>query len=146
MTERREILRTLAGLAGASLAAGYPAGGTLQAATHDGALMSKAFEMKRLATGSGDQPYGAVVVKDGKVVGEGPSRVIVNGDPTAHAEMEAIRHAARALGTRDLSGCILYATSRPCRMCETAAYWANVAFIYHGEALNEGGPPGYSSC
>lgn len=146
MTERREILRTLAGLAGASLAAGYRVGGTLQAATHDGALMGKAFEMKQVATGSGDQPYGAVVAKDGKVVGEGPSRVIVNGDPTAHAEMEAIRHAARVLGTRDLSGCILYATSRPCPMCETAAYWANVAFIYYGEALNAGGRPGYSSC
>jgi len=60
--------------------------------------------------------------------------------------MEAIRDAARKLGTRSLEGCIIYATSRPCRMCETAAYWANVSHIYYGDALNDGGRPDYSSC
>ena len=59
--------------------------------------------------------------------------------------MEAIRDAARTLGTRDLDGCIIYATSRPCRMCETAAYWANISYIYYGDALNDGGRPRYSS-
>ena len=146
MMERRSMLRALAGLAGASLAASGRVGGNLQAATHDHALMRRAVEMRQAATASGDQPYGAVIARDGQVVGLGPSRVVVNGDPTAHAEMEAIRDAARRLGSRDLSGCTLYATSRPCRMCETAAYWANVSYIYYGEALNDGGRPSYSSC
>lgn len=146
MTERRQLLQTLAAFAGLSLASSCRMGGTLEAATKDGHFMKRAFEMKQIATGSGDQPYGAVVVKDGEVVGEGPSRVIVNQDPTAHAEMEAIRDAARTLGTRSLEGCTIYATSRPCRMCETAAYWANISYIYYGEALNDGGRPDYSSC
>ena len=146
MMERRSMLRALAGVAGASLAASCRVGGNLQAATHDHEFMRKAFEMKQEASASGDQPYGAVIVKDGKVVGLGPSRVVVNGDPTAHAEMEAIRDAARSLGSRDLAGCTIYATSRPCRMCETAAYWANVSYIYYGESLNDGGRPSYSSC
>jgi tRNA(Arg) A34 adenosine deaminase TadA len=146
MAERRQLLQSLAAFAGLSLASSYRFGGTLQAATNDDQFMQQAFAMKQAATGSGDQPYGAVVVKDGKVVGEGPSRVIGNQDPTAHAEMEAIRDAARTLGTRSLEGCIIYATSRPCRMCETAAYGANISHIYHGAALNDGGRPGYSSC
>ena len=75
-----------------------------------------------------------------------PSRVVSNQDPTAHAEMEAIRDAARRLGNRDLGGWIVYATSKPCRMCETAAYWANVSLIYYGEAATSAGRPGYSSC
>lgn len=108
--------------------------------------MEHAFEMKKRAVTSGDQPYGAVVVKDGRIVGEGPSRVVINEDPTAHAEMEAIRDAARRLGTRDLSGCVIYATSRPCQMCETAAYWANLSGIYFGASSTAAGAPRYSSC
>jgi len=62
------------------------------------------------------QAYGGVVVKDRRIVGLGPSRVVVNRDPTAHAEMEALRDAARYLATHDLSGCEMFATSLPCRM------------------------------
>ena len=58
-------------------------------------FMAHAFEMKRMAAEAGDQPYGAVIVKDNRIVGKGPSRVVTNQDPTAHAEMEAIRDAAR---------------------------------------------------
>lgn len=89
-------------------------------------FMCRAAELRQQAVGAGDQAYGAVVVRDGQVVGEGPSRVVLSRDPTAHAEMEAIRDAAKRLGTRDLRGCELYSTSRPCKMCETAAYWAGV--------------------
>ena len=109
-------------------------------------FMSRALEMKRVAMEAGDQPYGAIVVKNDTVVGEGPSRVVTHQDPTAHAEMEAIRDAARQLGTRDLSGCIIYATSKPCRMCETASYWANLSRIYFSDGVTDGGPPNYSSC
>lgn len=108
--------------------------------------MARAQEMKRIAVSVGDQPYGAIVVKDGEIVGEGPSRVVTNHDPTAHAEMEAIRDASRRLETRDLSGCILYGTSKPCQMCETAAYWANISRFVYGSGITDGGAPRYSSC
>ena len=62
-------------------------------------------------------------------------------NPTAHAELEAIRDAARRLRTRDLSGCTLVSTSRPCRMCEAAAYWAGISSMVTGEALTDLGPP-----
>lgn len=108
--------------------------------------MAHAAEMKRLAVAAGDQPYGAILAMGIKIVGEGPSRVITNHDPTAHAEMEAIRDASRRLGTRDLTGCVMYSTSQPCRMCETAAYWANVSRMRYGAAMVDGGAPSYSSC
>ena len=107
------------------------------------AFVEQALAMKKMAVEGGDQPYGAIVVKDGRVVGFGPSRVITGQDPTAHAEMEAIRDAAKSLGTRDLSGCILYSTSRPCRMCETAAYWADISVMYFGETPVQAGKPEY---
>lgn len=106
-------------------------------------FVAQALEMKNQAIGAGDQAYGAIVVKENKIVGFGPSRVITRQDPTAHAEMEAIRDAAQRLGTRDLSDCILYSTSRPCRMCETAAYWANVSSMYFGAEPTIGGQPEY---
>ena len=146
MATRRQLLHRLVAVGGLSLAPGRRRGGELQAAANDDDPMGHAFAFRDAAVASGDQPYGAVVVKDGRVVGEGPSRVIVDGDPTAHAEMVAIRDAARTLGTRSLEGCIIYATSRPCRMCETAAYWADVSYIYFGDDLNDGGRPRYSSC
>ena len=88
----------------------------------------------------GDQGYGAIVVKQDRIVAEAPSRVIVAGDPTAHAEMEAIRAAARRLG-RDLSGCELYSSSPPCPMCEAAAYWAGIERLRHGRRITDGGAP-----
>ncbi len=112
----------------------------------DEVFMEHASNIKKIAVDAGDQPYSAVVVKDGHIVGEGPSRVVTRQDPTAHAEMEAIRDAAKRLGTRDLSGCTIYATSKPCRMCETAAYWANLLRIYYSTSLTDGGSPRYSSC
>ena len=107
------------------------------------AFSQYAVEMRRLAVATGDQSFGAIIVKDNRVVGLGPSRVIVNRDPTAHAEIEAIRDACRRLGTTDLSGCMMYSTSRPCRMCETAAYWARLSRMYYGTPLTDGGAPQY---
>jgi tRNA(Arg) A34 adenosine deaminase TadA len=107
------------------------------------ALMEYAFEMRRLAVASGDQNYGALIVKQNLVVGLGPSRVIVNTDPTAHAEMEAIRDACRRLKTRDLTGCVMYSTSAPCRMCESAAYWANLSRLYYSAEILDAGAPRY---
>ena len=112
----------------------------------DRAFMAQAQAMKVAAVAAGDQSYGAIVVKDSKIVGEGPSRVVTNRDPTAHAEVEAIRDACKNLGTRDLSGCVLYGTSTPCRMCETASYWANISRFVYGVDVIDGGRPSYSSC
>ena len=103
--------------------------------------MRRALELRRIAVERGDQPYGAVIVKDGAIVGEGVSAVITTPDPTAHAEMQAIRDAARRLKTRELSGCEMYGTSRACAMCEAAAYWAGIARLWYGEGIADGGTP-----
>jgi len=109
-------------------------------------FMKRAFEMRRIAHQRGDQAYGAVIAKEGKIVGEGVSGVLVKPDPTAHGEVEAIRDAARRLGTHDLSGCEIYSTAKPCPMCETACYWARIFRIYYGAAIIDGGAPRYPSC
>lgn len=103
--------------------------------------MQRARSLRDEALRSGDQPYGAVVLRGSQIVGEAPSRVVTAGDPTAHAEMEAIRDAARRLGSRDLAGCVLVSTSRPCRMCEAAAGWARIERMVHGDGLTDAGPP-----
>ena len=103
--------------------------------------MQRARVMRDEAVRSGDQSFGAVVLRGGQIVGEAPSRVVTAGDPTAHAEMEAIRDAARRLGSRDLSGCVLVSTSRPCRMCEAAAGWARISRMVHGDSLIDAGAP-----
>ena len=100
-----------------------------------------ALAMKRLAESWGDQSYGAVLVLDGKIVGDGPSRVVQRGDVTAHAEREAIRDAQRRLRTSTLGGSVLYSTSRPCSACEAAAAEAGVSRMYFGEALRDAGRP-----
>lgn len=107
----------------------------------DGTFIERAFEMRRQAISSGDQGYGALIVRDGLVVGQSPSKVIVNRDPTAHAEMQAIRDAASRLNSRDLSGCVLYSSSRACPMCEAAAYWAGIDRMVYGEKITDAGRP-----
>lgn len=107
----------------------------------DATFIKRAFEMQRRALESGDQGYGAVVVRDGLIVGQSPSHVVAHRDPTAHAEMEAIRDAARRLASRDLSGCTLFSSSPPCPMCEAAAYWAGVKRLVYGSAAQDGGSP-----
>ncbi len=78
------------------------------------------------SVGSGGGPFGAVVVRDGAVLARGQNRVVPHGDPTAHAEVEAVRAACRALGGHDLSGATVYASCEPCPMCLGALYWARV--------------------
>ncbi len=109
-------------------------------------FMARALEMRRRAAAAGDQAYGAVIVKSGRIVGEGVSAVLTRRDPTAHAEIEAIRDAARRLGTNDLTGCEMYGTSKACPMCETAAYWARLARLHYGESVTDGGAPRYGGC
>ena len=76
-------------------------------------------------------PFGAVVYKNGKIVGKGVNRVVGNNDPTAHAEIQAIRNACQNLKTFDLTGCELYATGYPCPMCMSAIIWSNIKKVYY---------------
>lgn len=75
-------------------------------------------------------PFGAVIVKDGKIIARGVNRVTSNNDPTAHAEVNAIREAAAHLGTFDLKGCEIYSSCEPCPMCLGAIYWARLDKLY----------------
>ena len=77
-------------------------------------------------------PFGAVIVKDGVVVGKGHNQVVKNNDPTCHGEIMAIHKACKKLGTFDLSGCELYTTGEPCPMCMSAILWANIDKVYYG--------------
>ena len=77
-------------------------------------------------------PFGAVIVKDGEVIGKGHNQVLKNNDPTCHGEMMAIHKACKKLGTFDLSGCELYTTGEPCPMCMSAILWANIEKVYYG--------------
>jgi len=82
-------------------------------------------------------PFGAVVVKDGEIVGKGSNQVTVNNDPTAHAEVVAIRDAAKNLGTFDLSGCEIYSSCEPCPMCLGAIYWAHMDKLYYAATKDD---------
>ena len=75
-------------------------------------------------------PFGAVVVKENKIIGIGNNQVLKNNDPTAHAEVIAIRDACQKLNTYDLTGCSIYSTSEPCPMCISAIIWSNIKNIY----------------
>lgn len=88
----------------------------------------------------GTQPFGAIVVRDSNIVGEGVNREMADNDPTAHGEIQAIRDACRRLDTTDLSDCVLYAIGEPCPMCTVAIRLASVQKVYYGathlDALN----------
>lgn len=81
---------------------------------------------------NGGGPFGAVIVKDGVVVAQGVNRVTANNDPTAHAEVNAIREACRRLKTFNLSGAVIYTSCEPCPMCLGAIYWAHISRVFCG--------------
>lgn len=82
-------------------------------------------------------PFGAVIVKDNTIIGRGCNKVLKDHDPTAHAEISAIRDACNYLGTHDLTDCVIYTTSEPCPMCLSAIMWANIKTIYFGTDRKE---------
>jgi guanine deaminase len=88
-------------------------------------------------------PFGAVIVKDGKIIAEGFNQVTSSNDPTAHAEIVAIRNACAALGTFDLSGCEIYTSCEPCPMCLSAIYWARLARIYYANTREDAARIGF---
>jgi tRNA(Arg) A34 adenosine deaminase TadA len=99
-----------------------------------------AVEMMRLGRGG---PFGAVVVKDGEIVGRGWNAVTSTNDPTAHGEVMAIREACRKLGSFRLDGCDLYASCEPCPMCLAAAYWARVGQVYYAASRHDAAEAGF---
>lgn len=82
-------------------------------------------------------PFGCVIVKNGKIIGRGHNKVLLNKDATCHGEMEAIRDASSNIGSHDLSGCELYTTGEPCPMCLCATMWANISKVYFGCTIKE---------
>ena len=88
-------------------------------------------------------PFGAVVVRDGKIIGEGANSVTTTNDPTAHGEVNAIRAAAKSLGTFSLAGCALYTSCEPCPMCLAAAYWARLDAVYYGASAADAARAGF---
>jgi pyrimidine deaminase RibD-like protein len=105
------------------------------------AFLARARALRDQAVREGDQAYGAVVVRDGVIVGEGRNYVVLQSDPTAHSELLAVRDAARRLGTRDLSDCDVYSTAMPCPMCQGALYWGRVRRVFTESTLAEGFAP-----
>lgn len=89
-------------------------------------FMRKAIAISKKSVENGGGPFGAVIVKDGVVVASSNNQVTKNNDPTAHAEVMAIRKACKKLNTFDLSGCVLYASCEPCPMCLSAMYWEHI--------------------
>tara|TARA_A100001391_G_scaffold136353_2_gene95090 strand:+ start:48767 stop:49195 length:429 start_codon:yes stop_codon:yes gene_type:complete len=101
--------------------------------------MQRALELAREAAALGEVPVGAVVVKDGEVVGEGYNLTRTTNDPTAHAEIVAIRRAAQALGQERLEDCALFVTLEPCAMCAGAIAHARLASLTYGASDPKGG-------
>jgi len=89
-------------------------------------------EARRGMTSMHGGPFGAVIVKNGKIVGRGHNKVVLWNNPTLHGEMVAIGHAGRTIDSFDLSGCDIYTTGEPCAMCLCALMWANIKTIYYG--------------
>ena len=144
---RRRAIAALVGTAAAGAAGKVQTGDLIQPDDPGAeAFSARAFELRDAATAAGDQPYGAVVVLAGRIIGEAPSRVVTGRDPTAHAEMEAIRDAVRRRGTGDLAGAVLFSSSRPCPMCEAAASYARIGRMIHGRTRSDAGAPHVKRC
>ncbi|MGM9477533.1 nucleoside deaminase [Pedobacter sp. GSP4] len=105
--------------------------------------MAIALSVKNVSESVGG-PFGAVIVKDGKFIAGSANRVTATNDPTAHAEVSAIRLACEALNTFDLSGCVVYTSCEPCPMCLGAIYWARIETIYYANTKTDAEQIGFS--
>jgi tRNA(adenine34) deaminase len=112
------------------------------AKTEDSAWMEQALTEARLAVAAGEVPVGAVVVKDGVIIGRGHNRNLLDRDPTAHAEIVALRQAAVCLGNHRLGGCEMFVTIEPCAMCAGAMVHARISRLVYGASDPKGGAAG----
>lgn len=111
----------------------------------DNYFLLKAIRLSELNVESGrGGPFGAVIAREGKLVSEGYNNVTGSNDPTAHAEIMAIRQACNILGTFNLSDCVLYSSCEPCPMCLSAAYWARIGKIFYANSRFDAAEIGFS--
>ena len=103
----------------------------------DKVFMREAIHMADESVRNGGGPFGAVIVKNGEIIAKASNSVTLDNDPTAHAEVNAIRQACRQLGTFDLSDCVVYTSCEPCPMCLGAIHWAHLKCIYYGNTKKD---------
>ncbi|HEX3154344.1 MAG TPA: tRNA adenosine(34) deaminase TadA [Candidatus Angelobacter sp.] len=108
----------------------------------DAGWMERALELAQLAAAAGEVPVGALVIKDGEIIGQGHNRNLLDNDPTAHAEIVALRQAAARLGNHRLTGCTMVATIEPCSMCAGALIHARIARLVYGASDPKAGAAG----
>lgn len=109
----------------------------------DNAFMHRAICLAVENVHNGGGPFAAVIVRDGKIIAEGVNSVTAQNDPTAHAEVNAIRAACLALGRFNLAGCVIYTSCEPCPMCLAAIYWAHIDKIYYAAGKNDATDAGF---
>src|SRR3954451_18298014 len=107
-------------------------------------FMLQALEKARQGIAAGNSPFGACVVKDGHLVVAAHNTVWNTTDPTAHAEVNAIRLAAKALANIDLTGCVMYTTCEPCPMCLSAIHWAKIGRVVYGATIADAASAGFN--
>ena len=106
-------------------------------------MMRRAVALSEKSVQTGGGPFGAVIAKDGEMIAEASNSVTIDHDPTAHAEVNAIRQATKKLGTFDLSGCDIYTSCEPCPMCLGAIYWAHLDRIYYANDRKDAARVGF---
>ena len=106
-------------------------------------FMLRAIELSRQNVAAGGGPFGAVVVRDGRIIGEGTNRVLQDHDPTAHAEVVAIRMACEAIGSYVLDGATVYTSCEPCPMCLAAIWWSRASNIVYGNSRADAASIGF---
>ena len=104
--------------------------------------IAKELSENNLKTNAGG-PFGACIVKDGKIIGKGSNHVLINNDPTAHAEIMAIRNACENISSYDLKDCELYTSCYPCPMCLSAIIWSNIKKVYYGNTKEDAANIGF---
>jgi len=111
--------------------------------TDDNEFLRRAVEIARSGISTGGGPFGAVITKEGRMIAGSNNRVVLNADPTAHAEILAIREAARFTGTHELDGCVLYTSCEPCPMCLGAIYWSGIKRVVYASGRQDAAAAGF---
>lgn len=119
-------------------------GGDRDKSDKDLHFMREAIRQAEESVANGGGPFGAVIVKDGEIIASCSNSVTLDNDPTAHAEIKAIRKACSKLGTFDLSGCTIFTSCEPCPMCLGAIYWAGISRIYYGNTRKDAAEIGFA--
>jgi len=109
----------------------------------DKRFLRRAIEIAAKGIKKGGGPFGALIVKEGKIIAESNNKVVKNIDPTAHAEILAIREAAGFLGTHDLGSCVIYTSCEPCPMCLGAIYWSGINRVVYSSGRKEAASAGF---